>query len=412
MEQYKVEKSSVLLTNIFANRVDRMKSSDIRELLKLISADVISFTGGAPDPDAFPSPDDLRDAVEYILANRDKAFQYGITDGLPGLRKSLIDFMYRQISIKADLPNVLITIGSQEGLEIVGRLFINQGDKVAVGLPTYLAALQAFNLWRPKYIGIPVDDNGLNTVILEEMVRKHKNTKKPIKFVYVVPTGQNPTGTIMSLDRRKHLLEIASKYDLFIVEDDPYGFITFRDDIPPRIKALDEEDRVIYLSTFSKIFAPGIRLGWVVANETLIKQMSLAIQAINLCPPNFNQYMVKYFLDNRLIDRNIPRIREIYRVKRDAMLSAMDEYMPKEVTYHRPDAGFFVFAYLPDYIDAKKLLYFAIEKEKVAFVPGRSFYVDGSGYNTMRLSYSLPKPRVIVEGIKRLAKVIRNSLMR
>lgn len=402
-----MRETSILVTNFFADRVDRMKSSDIRELLKLISADVISFTGGAPDPDTFPSPEQLREAIEYILANREKAFQYGITDGLPSFRESIIKFMERQMAIKAELRNVLVTVGSQEGLEVVGRLFINKGDKVAVGLPTYLAAIQAFNLWRPKYIGVPVDRDGLNTSMLEDLVKKHRKTRKPIKFVYVVPTGQNPTGTIMSLERRKHLLEIASKYDLFIVEDDPYGFITFRDDIPPRIKALDDEDRVIYMSTFSKIFAPGVRLGWVVANGTVIKHMSLAIQAINLCPPNFSQYMLKYFLDKRIIDKNISRIRRIYREKRDAMLMAMDEYMPDEVNYYRPDAGFFVFAYLPDYIDAKKLLYYAIEKEKVAFVPGRSFFVDGSGYNTMRLSYSLPKPDEIITGIERLSRAIK-----
>ena len=410
MEHYKVREVSLLVSNFFANRVDRMKSSDIRELLKLISANVISFTGGAPDPDAFPSSQDLRDAIDYILANKDKAFQYGITDGLPSFREAIIKFMERQMSIKADLGNVLITTGSQEGLEVVGRLFINNGDKVAVGLPTYLAAIQAFNLWRPKYIGVPVDEYGLDTVVLEDRVKKYRNTKKPIKFVYVIPTGQNPTGSVMSLDRRKHLLEIASRYDLFILEDDPYGFITFRNDIPPRIKALDDEERVIYLSTFSKIFAPGVRLGWVVANETVIKHMSLAIQAINLCPPNFNQYLIQYFLDNKLIDRNIPRIRELYRSKRDAMLMAMDEYMPSEVSYIRPDAGFFVFAYLPDYLDAKKLLYHAIEKERVAFVPGRSFFVDGSGYNTMRLSYSLPKPDIIKDGIERLARVIKEYI--
>lgn len=410
MEHYKIREVSPLVSNLFANRVDRMKSSDIRELLKLISADVISFTGGAPDPDAFPSSQDLRDAINYVLENKDKAFQYGITDGLPSLREAIIRFMERQVSIKADLGNVLITTGSQEGLEVVGRLFINSSDKVAVGLPTYLAAIQAFNLWRPKYIGVPIDRYGLDTVVLEDKVKKYRNTKKPIKFVYVVPTGQNPTGSVMSLDRRKHLLEIASRYDLFILEDDPYGFITFRDDIPPRIKALDYEDRVIYISTFSKIFAPGVRLGWVVGNETVVKHMSLAIQAINLCPPNFNQYLVQYFLENKLIDRNIPRIRELYRRKRDAMLMAMDEYMPDEVSYIRPDAGFFVFAYLPEYLDAKKLLYYAIEKERVAFVPGRSFFVDGSGYNTLRLSYSLPKPDIIKEGIERLSRVIKDHI--
>ena len=404
------KKSSIL--EFFAARVDRMRSSEIRELLKLIRGDIISFAGGAPDPKTFPKREQLEEAMEYIYQNYTQAFQYGITDGLPSFREELIKFMERQMGIKTNLEEVLITLGSQQALEIIGRVFINKGDKVALGLPTYIAAIQAFNLWRPRYMGIHVDFEGMRIDLLEEIVKKYKNTNKPIKFVYVIPTGQNPTGTIMSLDRRKYLLELASKYNFFIVEDDPYGFITFSDNIPPRIKSLDYEERVIYISTFSKIFAPGVRIGWVVAAKEVSRYLSLALQSITLCPPNLTQFMLEYFLKKRYIDENIIRIRKIYKEKRDAMLDSMDLYMPKKVRWTRPVAGFFVFAYLPDYIDAKRLLYYSLEKEKVAYVPGRGFYADGSGYNTMRLSYSLPPPDIIHEGIKRLCRVVSKAVNR
>ncbi len=214
----------------------------------------------------------------------------------------------------------------------------------------------------------------------------------------------------MPLERRKYLLELASKYNFFIIEDDPYGFITFSGNIPPRLKALDMEGRVIYISTFSKIFAPGIRIGWLVATKEVARYLSLAIQSITLCPPNINQFMLEYFLKKRYIDENIRRIKQIYKEKRDAMLESMDLYMSKKVEWTRPVAGFFVFAYLPDYIDTKRLLYYALENEKVAYVPGRGFYADGSGYNTMRLSYSLPSPEIIREGIRRLSRVVSKAI--
>ncbi len=398
------------IIEFYAARVDRMRSSEIRELLKLIKGDIISFAGGAPDPDAFPSKNQIQESIEYLIQNREFAFQYGITDGLPSFREEIIKFMIRNMNIKADLNNVIITVGSQQALELIGRTFINQGDKIALGLPTYIAAIQAFSMWRPKYIGIPIDFDGMKIDVLEDMVKKYKNTNKPIKFVYVIPTGQNPTGTIMPLERRKYLLELSSKYNFFIVEDDPYGFITFSKDIPPRIKSLDDEGRVIYLSTFSKIFAPGARMGWVVSDENVSKHLSLAIQSINLCPPNIIQFMLEFFLKKGYIDHNIPMIRQIYHEKRNAMLEAMDEYMPKEADWTRPNAGFFVFAYLPEYINTKKLLYYALETEKVAYVPGSGFFADGSGWNTMRLSYSLPKPDVVREGIKRLSHLVKKAV--
>lgn len=398
------------IMEFFAARVDRIRSSEIRELLKLIREDIISFAGGAPDPSVFPSEEYIKESIEYIIQNRSSAFQYGITDGLPSFREEIIKFMESDMGIKADLNDVLVTIGSQQALEIIGRVFINQGDKIALGLPTYIAAIQAFSMWRPKYMGVPVDFKGMRIDVLEEIVRRYANTNKPIKFVYVIPTGQNPTGTIMPLERRKYLLELASKYNFFVVEDDPYGFITFSENVPPRIKSLDDENRVIYLSTFSKIFAPGARMGWIVGVDNVTRYLSLAIQAINLCPPNLMQYMIEFFLKRGYIHKNIPAIRNVYREKRDAMLDAMNDNMPKTVNWTKSDAGFFVFAYLPEYIDAKKLLYYSLETEKVAYVPGSGFFADGSGWNTMRLSYSLPKPDKIREGIKRLSIVVKKAI--
>ncbi len=398
------------LLNLLANRTSRMRSSEIRELLKLITSEIISFAGGIPDPKSFPSDEQLREAFEYAIENKADSLQYGITDGLPSFRRELLKFIERNMGIKGDLENIIITIGSQQALDVISRVFIDQRDKIAVGLPTYLAALQAFNIWRPHYIGVPEEFDGMKVDILEEEVKKYYHSSKPIKFVYTIPTGHNPTGSIMSLDKRKYLLELASRYDFFIVEDDPYGFITFNEDIPPRLKALDDEGRVIYTSTFSKIFAPGVRTGWILADKDAIRYMSLSLQAMNVCPPNFTQYILEYFLKKRYIDENIKKIRILYKAKRDAMLEALDENMPDNVEWSRPKAGFFIFVILPEYINTKTMLYEALNKAKVAYVPGVGFYFNGSGWNTMRLSYSLPSPDVIRIGIERLAKLVKKKI--
>lgn len=393
--------SDDLYTKLYASRVANMRSSEIRELLSILQQDVISFAGGAPDPNTFPKIENFQEAVEYTLANYEKAFQYGTTEGLLSFRKQISAFMYRQMNVKLDPENILVTVGSQEALDIIGRVFLDYRSRIVVELPTYIAALQTFNIWNPKYIAIPTDDDGLNIKVLESRLRRIYGGGKRVKLVYAVPTGHNPLGSVMPLDRRKRLLELAEKYDFYIVEDDPYGFITY-DRVPPRLISLDGGERVIYVSTFSKLFSPGFRLGWIAGPSKIVKMLLLAKQAVTLCPPPFNQFVVEYFLRNRWIDGNIPNIRGVYRVKRDAMLEAMNHYMPKNVRWIEPKAGFFVFTYLPEGIDSKALLYRAIEKVKVAYVPGAGFYVDGGGKNTLRLSFSLPTPETIKEGMKRL----------
>jgi len=407
-----MSRNNVYSGYLFSKRVKDMRSSEIRELLRLISAGIISFAGGAPDPKTFPDTDQLMEAFEYVIDREDVTLQYGVTEGIPSLRKELSRFMSRTMNINSEPENILVTVGSQEALELIGRIFLDRGSRAIVELPTYIAAVQAFSFWKTRFIGIPVDDEGMRTDVLEEKIKKIYSRGGFIKFVYTIPTGHNPAGVVLSLDRRKHLLELAEKYGFYIIEDDPYGFITFTDNVPRRLKALDRSNRVIYMSTLSKIFGPGLRIGWVTGPENVIRYMALAKQSIDLCTPNLNQAIAEYFLRTGMIEDNIPRIKALYKEKREAMLEALDEYMFKEARWTRPIAGFFVFMYLPKAINTKAILYEAVEKIKVAYVPGSGFYVNGKGHNTLRLSYSLPSLSEIREGIKRLANFFSEKLAR
>lgn len=395
---------------LLAARTDRMRTSEIRDLLKAITKDVISFAGGMPDPRTFPNDDELKMIFEFLSQVRNKAFQYGLTEGLPELKEALSKFM-RNINIKCSPEEIIITNGSQQAIDIIGRIFVNQRDIVAVELPTYLAAIQAFNIYRPHYLGIPMDHDGMITEILEDELKSQIRLGRKPKLIYTIPTCQNPTGISMSLDRRKHLLELASQYDLYVIEDDPYGHIIFDDDVTVRrLKSMDSEGRVLYVSTFSKIFSPGIRLGWIIADKEVIKFMVLAKQALDLCSPYLTQYIAYFALEHRLIQNKIPFLKKLYKEKRDAMIKSLDLYMPTEATWTRPIGGMFIFVWLPEYINTKILLYDVLTKYKVAYVPGRSFFVDGSGWNTMRLSFSYPPINKIEEGIKRLATAIKKAI--
>jgi len=387
-----------------------MKASEIRELLKWVTENVISFGGGMPDPSSFPVKEIMEITRDVLLARADKALQYGATGGVVELKDELIKFMGK-VGIKVDGPeSVIITVGSQEALDIIGRLFINPGDYVITESPTYLAALQAFRIYGPRIIGIPMDEEGLKVDILEETLKKISDDGK-VKFVYVIPTGQNPTGITMSRERRKALLEVASKYDVLIIEDDPYGYIYFGDGEPPdRLKAMDSEGRVIYLSTFSKIAAPGLRLGWVAASREVIRWFELAKQSIDLHTSTLNQYIAAELLKRGVIERNIPRIKEIYRTKRDLMLQALGEYMPDSVSWTKPSAGMFIWLTAPENIDTGEILNVAIRKYGVAYVPGKSFYPNEERRNDMRLNFTYPTPQQIFEGIKRLSLAIREYI--
>ncbi len=398
----------------FYSRVAKsIQASEIRELLAIIKQrqDVISLAGGVPDPRTFPT-DYLAKITYDIIKNKGAyALQYSETKGILEVREMLSEFLYKARGIVADAENIIITTGSQQGLDLIARALIDPGDVVITENPSYLAALGAFKIRGAELVGIKIDKNGMRTDVLEETVKKLVNEGKKIKFIYTIPVAQNPAGTTMPPERKKHLIEIANKYDILVLEDDPYSYFVFDDTVDIRpVKTWDTEDRVIYMSTISKILAPGLRIGWIAAPKMLTRKLELVKQYMDLHTPTLNQYIVAEAIRLDFILEHANKIAPIYKEKRDAMLKAIKEYFPENVWYTEPVGGFFVFVYVnkPGF-DTKKLMQVALDKYKVAYVPGRSFHTDGSGANSMRLSFSYPPPDVIEEGIRRLAEMIRNE---
>jgi len=396
-------------TRFYAKRTSLMKASEIRELLKVVeSRDIISLAGGLPDPQSFPK-EEIAEIASYVIREYgEMALQYGTTQGARVLREALSKFMAK-FMINALPDNILVTTGSQQALDIMARTLIDPGDIIIVELPTYLAAINVFKIYQPNFVGIPLDDEGMKTEVLEEKLKEIYSSGKRVKFVYTVPTAQNPSGVTMSIERRKHLLELAEKYDFLVIEDDPYSHFLFEPIPFKHLKAMDREGRVIYISTISKILSPGLRIGWIVAENELISIFERAKQSMDLHTPTLNQFIVAEALRRDIIDRHLPRIKELYRMKKNVMLQALEEYFPKDSRWTKPVGGLFVFAYLPEKIDTKAMLPKALERG-VVYVPGQSFFVDGSGRNTMRLNYSYPTPEKIEEGIKRLGQVIKEEL--
>ncbi len=396
-------------TRFYAKRTRLMRASEIRELLKVVeSRDVISLAGGLPDPHSFPR-EELAEIASYVIREYgEMALQYSATQGTRVLREALSKFMAK-FMINALPDNILVTTGSQQALDIIARTLIDPGDIVVVELPTYLAAINVFKLYEPNFIGIPLDDEGMRVDILEDKLKEIYSAGKKVKLVYTVPTAQNPSGVTMSIDRRKYLLELAEKYDFLVVEDDPYSHFLFEPIPFKHLKAMDSSGRVIYISTVSKILSPGLRIGWIVASQSLISIFERAKQSMDLHTPTLNQFIVAEALRRDIIDRHLPRIKEIYRMKKNIMLEALEEYFPENSRWTRPAGGLFIFAYLPEGIDTKAMLPKALERG-VIYVPGQSFFVDGSGKNTMRLNFSYPSPEKIEEGIRRLGQVIKEEL--
>jgi 2-aminoadipate aminotransferase apoenzyme (EC 2.6.1.39) len=400
---------SVKVGDLLSSRTKFMTASEIRELLRWATADVISFGGGMPDPSTFPV-EDIAKIVSYVLeAYPHRALQYGSTEGVAELRQEIAKFSESYAGIKARPENIIVTVGSQEALELLGRVFIDPGDVVITENPTYMAALQAWRVYQPKLVGVPMDEHGMVVETLEETVKRLRAEGARIKFVYTIPTAQNPSGLTMTQDRRKYLLEVAERYDLLVVEDDPYSYFLFEPIQVSPIKALDKSDRVIYLSTASKIFAPGFRLGWVIASEEVVTWFNLAKQALNLNTSNFVQYIFLEGLRRNVVLKNLPHVRELYKRKRDAMLAALETYMPPGVSWTRPSGGMFIWATVPPHIDTRELLKVAVSQYKVAFIPGHGFFVDQTVRNAMRLNFTYPTFEQINEGIRRLAMAIKGA---
>jgi len=393
----------------YANRTKRMGSSVIRELLKLTEQpDIISFGGGLPAPEVFPVQE-FKAACNYVLDNFGaQSLQYSTTEGYRPLREMIARHTGRY-SVSVTPENILITSGSQQALDFIGRVFLNQGDHIVVESPTYLGALQAWNAYGAQYIAVPSDENGMRVDELEEALRIGP------KFIYVLPNFQNPSGTTLSLERRKQLVELADRYGVPIVEDDPYGQLRFEGEHLPSLVWLDSQYRgdngtytgnVIYLSTFSKLLAPGIRLAWVIAPEQVIYKLVQSKQAADLNTAAFNQMVAYEVGKGGFLDEHVKVIRATYKERRDLMIEMMEETFPPSVHWTKPLGGMFLWGILPEWMDAAEVLTTAIER-KVAFVPGASFHPNGGGKNTMRINFSYSKPEFIREGITRLGTLLK-----
>jgi 2-aminoadipate transaminase len=396
---------------LFSNRSKNLKSSEIRELLKLTqSPGFISLAGGLPNPQAFPV-DVIHECIEKVFkTNIHNALQYGTTEGLPLLRNVLAKRMRERKGIDCELHDILITSGAQQALSFVAFNLLDPGDTYITSAPTYLGALQAFHAYQGNCECIPMNDEGIDIDSLRRNLKRLHRTGITPKFLYAVATFQNPSGESISLDHRKELLEIASEYDFVIIEDDPYGELVFEGESIPAIKSLDTKGRVIYIGTFSKVLAPGFRLAWVIGSEEIINKFSLTKQSSDLCSNMFVQYVAYEYIKGGYLDIQIKHIKKLYRHKRDVMVKALEEYFPEGAKWTVPGGGMFLWVTLPKNVNTRLMFKRAVAK-KVAYVVGDAFYPDSSNYNSMRLNFSYSDDDVIREGVKRLAEVIKEEMV-
>ena len=403
------------ITKNIATAPRRTKASVIRELLKITNKPgIISFAGGLPDPEHFPY-EFVANSVKEIMATKGKvALQYGPTDGLPELKEEFIKFLEKHEGITAKPENLIITTASQQALDMVGRLFIDASDPVLVEMPSYMGGLQVFKSYGADFIGVKLEDDGISTDELEEKLAWLRTQDEHYKFVYLVPDFQNPSGVTLSADKRRKVIELSEKYDVAIIEDSPYRQIRFEGTAPDMLYRLDQKTRktnnIISLFTFSKTFAPGLRLGVILAHPQIIKKMEILKQSLDLCTSSLNQLIAADFLRTGYFETHIEAIKKTYKLKKDTMVAALEKYMPEGVTWTKPEGGLFLWVRLPEGMSADEMFADAL-KENVAYVIGSAFHCDGSGKNTMRLNFSYPTPEDIDEGIKRLATAVKKRLV-
>jgi 2-aminoadipate transaminase len=399
---------------LYAGRVKGMKSAATRDLMATLSRPgIISLAGGFPDTRAF-GEEAFREISHNIAADAAQALQYGPTAGLEAIKDVIVEVMAAE-GTPARQEDVFITTGAQQGLDLIAKVFLDEGDAVLCEGPAYAGALNAFAAYRPRIAHIPMDRAGMIPVAARETLEKARRQGLHIKFIYTVPNFQNPAGVTLVAERRNEMLEMAREFDLVIVEDNPYGMLRFEGEPLPSLAALEQEngdggpDRVVYLGTFSKIFAPGVRLGWVHAQPGILHKINVGKQGADLCSSNLSQMMIASYFQNADWRAYVRRLTDMYRERRDAMLDALAEFMPKEVHWTHPEGGLFVWATLPSYLDATAMLPRAIAKN-VAYVPGEGFYAGGSGKNNMRLNFSFVEPKKIRRGIELLSEVIKERM--
>lgn len=398
----------------YAQRTIGMRASMVRELLKLTEQpDIISFAGGLPAPEVFPVPEFQAACQKVLTEHGAQALQYSTTEGYRPLREMIARHTSRY-GIEVGPDHILITTGSQQALDLIGKVMINPGDHILVETPTYLGALQAWSAYQAEYVTVPMDDEGMRTDKLEAALRVSP------KFIYALPNFQNPAGVTLTMERRHKLIELADHYGVPIIEDDPYGQLRYSGRHLLPLVVLDNKyqgngghpysGNVIYLSTFSKTLAPGLRLGWIIAPIEVINKLVLAKQGLDLHTSTFNQILAYEVARHGFLDKHIKLIRKVYGARRNAMLSALEKYFPADVRWTKPEGGLFLWVTLPEHLNANEILQKALER-KVAFVPGTSFYADGAGHNTMRLNFSYVAPPVIEEGIRRLGSLLKEVIV-
>lgn len=391
----------------FSKILGNMKPSEIRELLKYASSpDIISFGGGMPNPQTFPI-EDIKSIVDDVLEKSGKyALQYGSTAGLYDLLTEIKKMVKKTENISTDEKEIIVTSGSQQALYALGKIFVYPGEMIITEAPTYVGAISAFNANGVDMNGVDLDENGMDTNALQERLDELKRKELKPKFIYVIPTFQNPAGYTMSLERRKHIIDISEDYEIPIVEDNPYGELRYSGPKLPSIKSLDRNNSVIYLGTFSKVMTPGLRIGYTIGPTEVINKVNLLKQALDLATNTLSQFVAYEYLKRKIMDKQIPKTVELYRRKRDIMLKALTDYFPEGSKWSKPDGGMFIWASVDDRINTTEMLVDAIKKN-VAYVSGASFYPKGEKKNSMRLNFTYADDDQIIEGIKRISETVR-----
>ena len=390
----------------FSDRANTLKASEIRELLKLTQIpEIISFAGGLPCPELFPVEELQMITQQVFKTDGRAALQYGPTEGILSLREIIATQRMKPTNVDVTSDDITITTGSQQGIEFSAKIFLNKGDIVICESPSYLGALNAFQAYMPKFVEIPMDDNGMIIDEVEKALEQYPNAK----MIYTIPDFQNPTGRTMSDDRRKRLAELGAKYQIPIIEDSPYGDLIYEGKRHPSIKSFDKEGWVVYLGTFSKTFCPGLRLGWICASEQILQKYIIVKQGADLQCSSLDQRIAALFMQTYDLDVHIEKIKNVYRTRRNLMIESMDKYFPIGVKHTNPDGGLFIWIEIKEGLNAKEILQEAL-KENVAYVPGSSFFPNGGHHNFARLNFSCMSDDKIVEGIKRLGNVLRKYI--
>jgi 2-aminoadipate transaminase len=395
---------------LYAGRVRNKGGAGTRDLTASLSRPgVISLAGGFPDTSAF-GEEAFREVTAAVAAGSAQALQYGPTAGLDEVRDVIIEVMAAE-GTPARRENILVTAGAQQALDLLGKVFLDEGDAVLCEGPTYAGALNAFSFYGPRIIHVPMDEEGVIPEAAREALCEAELQGINVKFIYTIPNFQNPGGVTLAIERRRELLEIAREFDLVIVEDNPYGMLRFEGETYPSLAALEQEeeghvDRVVYLGTFSKIFAPGVRLGWVHAHPEILRRINAAKQGADLCSSNLSQMMICSYFRNADWRAYVKRLTAIYKERRDAMLDALAEFMPEGVSWTNPEGGLFIWVTLPACINATAMLPEALARN-VAYVSGEGFHAGGEGKSCMRLNFSFAESEKIREGIEILAKLVR-----